>query len=254
MPITDLDKVKEVFLSRFCRQLSSDEANSILEQLKIHTGRLEDQVRDTTGINLNNKYGNIEIWFSPLSISKEVDIILSKEPHLFESSNKYKNAREMMVASRFSVALKKYYRREWMIKGQDAPDIILTSPNYNSVTKTPIDAIRVEVTQVHARDKNNWSEIEIEEKIAETIRNKKFIKGAGMEELQHLLVHLNFNSEKLDLYKVHEELKKLSDNPFHQIWLLLTTSPDWSTYAICLVYPEYKFLPLDMNIDSNSIF
>lgn len=250
-----IEKIKDVFLKAFARELSEEEAVAALDKMRGHTEAVIQTVPGkSTDKSRNFDAENASIYFSPVAVSEQVDFILANEPELFETHVKYKIAREMMIASRFCISLKKQTGREWAIKGQDVPDIILVSPNGGDWKGKPFDAIKLEVMQIPAREQGNWSEAEVEQKIAEFIKDKKFLKSAGMGALLHLVVHLNFSSTNLNLQKIFEALAKLPGNPFHQIWLLLATSPDWRTHIACLVYPGYKVVQVDLAHDSHLLF
>jgi hypothetical protein len=108
--------------------------------------------------------------------------------------------------------------------------------------------------QIPAREKGKWTQVEVEQNIAEFIKDTKFLKYTGAGPLFHLLVHLNFDSTHLNLEKAHREMQRLTGNPFHQIWLIMATSPDWDQYGICLIHPEYKFTAIDLTKDHDLVF
>jgi hypothetical protein len=251
------EKIRNVFEKNFSKELSEEEVNILLEEILLNSRAKLSKIKGFTEEKFqrylqSEKYINsdLEIVFSPLSIDIEVMRIIKRIGiEALEKSSKYKRLYEMVNAVCLCLAINKIYDEKWLIKAQDNPDILLVKINDNRFfNEKPIDAISLEIMQVPVQIIKGFTD-NIEDKIAEFIKEKKFNKRYGNK--PHLLIHLNFDYEGFDLEKLSKKLISLSNNPFYQIWIRTNTDPAFSTMNIAIVYPRYSAIDIDFKKERN---
>ena len=250
------DKIKKVFKDNFLRYLSDEEVDVFFETMLSTSRSKFSKIEGFTEEKFQRylqaeKHSNsdLEVVFSPLSIETEIVRIINEIGlEALEKSSKYKRLYEMVNAVCLCLAIKKISGEEWMIKPQDNPDILLIRTNNNRFNEKPIDAAPLEIMQIPEEVLKSFNN-DIENKVAEFIKEKKFNKRYGNE--AHLLVHLNFNLMGFNLKKLSERLKSFSNNPFHQIWTRANTDPSSSTMNISQVYPNFSAVEIDFIKEKN---
>ena len=158
----------------------------------------------------------------------------------------------MNDASCFVLSLKKIFNEEWVIKAQDNPDILLVKRNRARFNEKPFNAINLEIMQIPQQEKDKMDQNKIEQEIANFIAKKKFLKRYG--KYPHLLVHLNFTHRQLKLENISKAIKNIPGNPFHQIWLRVTTSFDFSKMTSVEIYPNFFKVEFDFEKDMHLYF
>lgn len=228
---------KRVISSCFGRKISNIEADSILEKMESETKKASYEIKDKTGKISKSMFGNFDlskrIFFSPSAAIQQVgQSILAVGEEEFEKNRKYKKAKEILVAIDFIIARKKTNKENWVISGQETPDIILADPFKNK-------RIKLEIMEIPNRIKEGWSS-DISSEVASFILKKKNSKDYG--KFSHLLVHFRFNKMKLNVEEICNRMNDYAKNNkilFEQIWAIAYTKPDSSQFKIFCLYPYY---------------
>lgn len=246
-----LSKIKRVFQENFLRRLSDEEAEGVLTTMLANTRT--DLLPFATEAQFERyAAGVLEIAFSPLTIHAEVARVAGQIGfEALENSVKYKRIGEMLDAASLALALNKVGLGKWMIKSQDAPDILMVRSSDRTVNAKFIDAISLEIMQIPEHEKVRF-ENEVEADAARFISEKKFRKH--YEGVPHLLVHLNFTHRGFNLNRMSAALCKIKGWPFHQIWIRATTNPNFRTIVLSLVYPSYTEVPLNFDTDRHLMY
>jgi hypothetical protein len=251
------EKIKNIFKENFYREPDEKEINNFYDDLLLKTKKEYSKIDGFAEKNLEERIrskerdeSELEIVFSPTFINKEINQSIKRIGiYVLENSKKYKRLYEMTNALCLALAIKKIYNEEWMIKPQDNPDILFIKRNDNNFNKKPFDVISLEVMQIPEQVMKNFDN-NIEEKMAEFIKEKKFNKRYG--NLTHLLVHLNFNYMGFKLKKLSDKLCSFEGNPFPQIWIRTNTEPSSKTINISMVYPEYS--TTEINLEKENFY
>ncbi len=244
-----ITRVKQIILERFSRNISDEEAKDILDKTIKQTETLQSTVSGFSKSRYGLAYDDVsklEIYFSPNAITDQVRRLVEEVGDKFETNIRYQHAREMTIASRFVIGLKKALGQEWMIKGQEAPDILLAMKNEKPWTKKPFNAIRLEIMVVPEIVKNKWTN-NIENAFVDFISKTKFSKRYG--KYTHLLILIRFTHKNLDLVTIQKKLSELKDNPYHQIWVMALTDPTGYEFMICLIYPDYQRTEINLHTE-----
>ncbi|MFA4998720.1 MAG: hypothetical protein WC514_01750 [Candidatus Paceibacterota bacterium] len=244
----NIEKIKKVFDENFLRKLSDAEAEVFLKDVLSYTREELSKTLDFNEQKFNQYVFNseLEIFFSPRRINDEiVRIIESIGIETLEKSYKYKRASEMVSAMCLALALKKLSGKEWAIKSQDSPDIILVKRNDRGLYDKPFDALAFEIMEIPEQEKQNFG-LDIERGIAEFIKDKKFMKRYLDKEKIHLFVYFNFNQMGINLQKVSEILQSFLNNPYHQIWIRTNTDPTKKLLNVTLIYPKFRQVDIDV--------
>jgi hypothetical protein len=248
-------KIKKTFLNNFYRDINNEELNEIKGKLLSQSRELHEKIKGFSEERykhyLGENFKNIEIFFSPDSISDQASkLIGEKGEDDFEKPGKYRRTKELIVASRFMIGVKKLNGDEWMIKGQDQPDIILAKPNSQEWLRKPFYGVQLEVMEIPQLIREKWSD-KIAQQAAGFIKKTKFDLRFGSD--AHLLVLLRFDAKNLDINELAIEIKKLSGNPYQQIWVMALTDPEGDTFMIANIHPSYKFVSVDLNKEAKDL-
>lgn len=248
-------RIKDIFFENFRRELSLIEVETMLNDMLLRTKEELSKIPDFKESDYEKYFATdeIQIVFSPRQINHEIHSIIQKIGiDELETSKKYKRLSEMNNAACLALALKKSTGEEWVVKGQDNPDILLISRSGQGFREKPFRAINLEVMQVpqQSKDKMNQSSVEVD--VAQFIKEKKFLKRYGP--YPHLIVHLDFNHMGFKLETLSEEIRKLPGNPFHQVWIRATTDPTFSTMVLTQIYPDFFTVKFDVRKDISLYF
>ncbi|OGI26200.1 MAG: hypothetical protein A3J76_01260 [Candidatus Moranbacteria bacterium RBG_13_45_13] len=249
------EKIKKVFFDNFRRTLTPAEIDEIFKNMVAQTTKELSKIPNIQQRDIDRYFETekFEIVFSPRQVHKEISIILKNIGlQTLEESKKYKRLSEMNDAACLSLALKKAWGEEWVIKGQDNPDIILVKRSGKRFNEKPFYGINLEIMQVPQREKEKMNQEKIEQEIAQFIAKKKFLMRYG--QYPHLLIHFNFTHKQLRLEEISKAIMKISGNPFHQIWIRATTDPAFSKMVLTQIYPDFLKVEFDFERDSHLYF
>jgi hypothetical protein len=245
--------IKRVFKENFLRDLSDAEAGEFVDKMISQSREDLSKIDGFTEERFQEYLSkNLVLAFSPNAINAEIFKIV-KEIGIeeLEASSRYKRLAEMSSASCLALALRKILGQTWMIKAQDAPDIILVKKSSREFSDKPFDAIMLEIMEIPEHARQELGE-DIEVGIANFIRTKKFNKR--YEGIPHLLVHINLNQQNLNLNRVSSTLQAFSDNPFHNIWSRANADPSSHVMDISLLTPEFIQTQFDFAQDRELMF
>ncbi len=246
-------RLRKIFRENFLRELSDEQASEYLDKMYTQT-RAELARLPNFGAKATEKYlsGNLEIVFSPNAINAEVLRVVNEIGiEALEASSKYKRMAEMVDASCLALALKKAGKGEWVIKGQDAPDILLVQPDPEHTMGKPFRAISLEIMQIPEFAKEKFG-ADVEADAAQFIQDKKYTKR--YEGIPHLLVHLNFDHIGFKTKRLSEKLCEEKNSPFRQIWIRVNADPVSQVMKMVLVYPVYMEFEFDFLNDRHLMF
>lgn len=248
-------RIKDIFFENFRRELSPTEVETMLNDMFSRTREELSRIPDFKESDYEKYFATneIQIVFSPRQINHEIYEIIQKIGiDELETSKKYKRLSEMNNAACLALALKKSTGEEWVVKGQDNPDILLISRSGQTFREKPFRAINLEVMQVPHQAKDRMDQTNVESDVARFIEEKKFLKRYGP--YPHLIVHLDFNHMGFKLEKLSKEIIGLPGNPFHQIWIRATTDPTFSTMVLTQIYPDFFTVKFDSKEDIHLYF
>ena len=145
-----IGKIRYIFGHYFRRELSDEEVESFFNSLEKQTRVVLATIPNATEEDFD-RYMNerAEICFSPMSINNEILKIIEKTGiEELETSSRYKGLGEISNAAAFCLALRKETGEQWMIKGQDNPDILLVRPNGDGMRNRPFHALGLEIMEI----------------------------------------------------------------------------------------------------------
>lgn len=238
------EMIRRAYSDNFSRKITEEEIDEVLENLIPH---MEDSLSKFDSFSKNNfeRYinGSDELTFSPANIYSEISRTINEVGiDEFDKSVKYKRMREMEIATRFCIANYKQTGKQFMIKPQDNPDIVLVAISEDSSKKKFMEGYRLEVMGIPEFVKDKMEQ-DLPTQIAAFIKEKKFKKDYG---LSGLIVSLDFNHQGFDFTQLSRALAELEGNPYDSVILTARTSEDGMTVSVFFVYPV--FAKVDFNL------
>lgn len=154
-------RIETIFFDNFRRELSFSETETILSDMLSRTREELSKIPNFKEADYDRYFATneIEIVFSPRQINNEIYQIIKKIGiEELEQSKKYKRLSEMNNAACLSLALKKSTGEEWVIKGQENPDILLIRRNGRGFNEKPFHAINLEIMQIPSQVKDKMDQ------------------------------------------------------------------------------------------------
>lgn len=235
-----LEIIKSAYLTDFNRTLTAEETNFIFDTVSKHMrselSKLPDFSEDTFNKYLDSN--GITLTYSPAAICSEINrIIETVGQDVFSASRSYKRTREMEIAARVCLMLKKRYGEHWMIKIQDNPDIVVFKVAERSIKSDFMDAIQIEIMSIPEIAKKQLDTNNLVTSLLKFIREKKFKKSYGR---CSLVVNLDFTHQNLDLEQASKLLALYKgNNPYDRIVITAIISQDLTTVTVMQIYPNF---------------
>lgn len=242
-----IEIIKAAYVTDFGRSITEEEAVFIFDTVSKHMrdelGKLSDFSEEMFARYMNNN--GLTLTYSPACVYSEINLALKTVGEsTFSSSRDYKRTREMEIAARMCLALKKQGNGGWMIKVQDNPDIVIFRINNSSIKSTFMDAIQIEIMTIPEVEKKQWDNNHFMASLLKFIREKKFKKRYG---LCALMVRLDFNQQGVDFTKVSNLLSAVkSNNPYEKIFITAITSQDLKTVSVMQIHPIFSKTDFDI--------
>lgn len=248
-----LKRLKEILDYTFPRRRTEDEYKEVLSMLEVQSREVHEKLPGFTESRYVRYLGGASaLFFSPGSIFHELRKIISEiDADTWNKERKYKRAKEMSIATRLSLGLKKLRREEWMIKSDDTPDIILARPSGSDWYQKPFNAVPVEIMAIPTEEAAKWSK-DFSSELVSFVEKKKFSKHYWPQTI--LLVDLNFNYQGIDVQGISERIQEIEFIPYHQIWMTGIVSPTENVFMIGVIYPEFKMTTIDVDREKELLF
>lgn len=248
-----MKRLKEILDYNFPRKRTDAEYEEILSMQEAQSREIHEKLPGFTEARYERYLrGPTTLFFSPGSIFHELRKIISEiGADTWNKEEKYKRAREMSIATRLSLGLKKLRKEEWMIASSDAPDIFLARPSGNDWYRKPFLAVPVEVMAVPSHEAAKWSH-GFPSELVGFVSRKKFGKRYQRETI--LLVDLNFNYQGIDVPAISKEVQAIKSIPYHQIWITGITSLIEDVFMIGSIYAEFRMTRIDINKERDLLF
>jgi len=230
-----IEKIKQIYKNDFGKEIESTKLQSYsftnIDKMSVH---------------------DLYPIYSPLRIFNEKNNIIKESgKNDFNTKEKYKKLRELLLVSILSLTFNKYNLGKWYIKSDEAPDIKLHKFNEQIAKGGQGFFQDIEIMFIVERVTSQWIE-NIETEITNFIKDKKFLKSYGHN--TSLFVSISFNQiVKIKFDNINELFRK-DDVPFKQIWILSKTPKDEEEYNIFEVYPYRNNMIFNFNIDRKYFF
>ena len=258
MSIPDIDRakylemIKAAYVSDFNRTILDEEAtfilDTVLKHMRSELSRLPD-FSEESFIKYITANG-VVLTYSPKCIYEEINrAINTAGADTFSKDRGYKRTREMELAARMCLTLKKKFNEQWMIKIQDNPDVIIFKVNNGSIKSNFMDAVQLEIMTIPEVAKKQWDGNNFIGSLLKFIREKKFNKRYG---LCSLMVNLDFDHQAIDLKQASNFLAGYKGtNPYERIFITAITSQDLKTVSVIQIHPDFS--KTDFNIDEEGL-
>lgn len=231
-----LEKIKEIYANDFGRDPKEKEILSLL-------GKSQNVDR--------MPFYDLYLIYPPERILLESQNIIRKVGRNdFNTKEKYKKLRELLLASVLSLVFNKYNLGKWYIKSDESPDIKLHKFDKRAPKRKQGFFQNIEIIFIVNRITEQWAK-NIEEEIVNFIKKIKFLKSYGHN--ASLLVSLSFNREKNIRFDYVTKLFLKSKVPFKQIWILIRL-PNNKGYKIFEVYPNLNSMMFNFKTDKEYLF
>lgn len=247
-----LEIIKVAYISDFNRTLTNKEGSFILDTVLKHMRSELSKLPDFSEkffIKYITANGG-SLTYSPKCVYEEINrAIDTVGVETFSKDRGYKRTREMELAARMCLTLKKKFNEQWMIKIQDNPDVVIFKVNNGSIKSNFMDAVQLEIMAIPEVAKKQWNGGNFVGSLLKFIREKKFNKRYG---ICSLMVNLDFDHQSIGLKQASNFLTIYKgNNPYERIFITAITSQDLKTVSVIQIYPDFS--KIDFNIDEEGL-
>jgi hypothetical protein len=231
------DSMTDEEFSPFAKLSINDMRSSVISQKNFSEGMFE---------NFLNKGAHIA--FTPKAVIVLVNLIIKhKGNSVWERSGKFKRMRELSLAIRLLLIIKKISGKELLIESSDSQNgeadirIIHREKMFSTkLEKFPL----LEVMRLLHRDVIGFKGEDLIKQVALVIEDRKFNRDYGPN--TDLLIHFDFTAKGFDNKKLSQFVNNSKKkNPFKNIWITGWTSPDYKNYVGVKIFPELQIVPMN---------